>query len=68
MVKTIGFFALTFQQIEDLVFRLAILPDVLTGANTSKHRSLKNPLHRRFSWPSHVSDAIPHIAIFRCEY
>jgi hypothetical protein len=34
MVKTIGFFALTFQQIEDLVFRLAILPDVLTGANS----------------------------------
>jgi len=33
MVKTIGFFALTFQKIEDLVFRLAILPDVLTGVN-----------------------------------
>ena len=36
MVKTIGVFALTFQKIEDLVFRLAILPDVLTGANRSQ--------------------------------
>jgi hypothetical protein len=32
MVKTIGFFALTSKN-GGLVFRLAILPDVLTGAN-----------------------------------
>jgi hypothetical protein len=33
MVKTIGFFRADSPKRDDLVSRLAILPDVLTGAN-----------------------------------